>query len=136
MPPPSSRRPPSATALQISCELRKLLTEPGHTPQPAALIHEAYLRLAGPEERTIEGRTRFFAAAAPLVRQILAELAGAGAATGGLSERQCENFLAADQALKKLAGENRRKAAILELRMFGGLQPDQIAAVKEFLLQA
>jgi RNA polymerase sigma factor (TIGR02999 family) len=121
-------------------ELRKLAAakmagQPvGHTLQPTALVHEAWLRLAGPEAR-FEGRTHFFAAAAEAMRHILVDHArrksaqrhGGGQQRVELDEARLaapENdsqILAVNDALDKLALENKLGADLVKLRYFGGL---------------
>lgn len=112
-----------------------------HTLQPTALIHEAYLRLVREERVSFENRRKFFAFAARLMRQILVDHARSAAAAkrgGGMSkatlneavdfapERACE-FLALNDALESLARWSPRKAQVIELRYFGGLNVDETA---------
>jgi RNA polymerase sigma factor (TIGR02999 family) len=121
-------------------ELRKLAAgkmagQPdGHTLQPTALVHEAWLRLAGPEAR-FEGRTHFFAAAAEAMRHILVDHARRKSALrhGGGQNRvefdearlaapdNDDQILAVNDALEKLALENKLGADLVNLRYFGGL---------------
>ena len=131
-------------------ELRKIAAaylrreRPGHTLQPTALVHEAYLRLAGQVVRC-EGRTHFFAIAAHLMRQILVDYArqhraakrGGGnkvaldeAAAAGEAPVELD-LIALDQALDKLAQLDPRQGRIVEMRFFGGLTEDEIAEVLE-----
>ncbi len=117
----------------------------GHTLQPTALVHEAYLKLAGQEEAQWESRAHFFAVAARAMRQILMNHARdkAAAKRGGgwhkitLDEAVTPpgstlreiDLIALDDALEKLAGLSDRQARIIELRYFGGLTIDETAHV-------
>jgi RNA polymerase sigma factor (TIGR02999 family) len=116
---------------------------PGHTLQPTALVHEVYLRLAGPRRVPWQSRAEFFAATAQTMRRILVDHARkraaakrAGdwtrvqiqeeAAVGGKVEL---DLLALDEALDRLAERDPRYARIVELRFFGGLSVPETAAV-------
>jgi RNA polymerase sigma factor (TIGR02999 family) len=121
-------------------ELRKLAAsrmanEPeGHTLQPTALVHEAWLRLAGTEAK-FANRGHFFAAAAEAMRRILIERARRKAAQKRGSNRKRIDLdsieIAADaddgtllvvnEAIEQLEKEDPRAAAIVKLRFFGGL---------------
>jgi RNA polymerase sigma factor (TIGR02999 family) len=128
-------------------ELRRLAhnylrkERPDHTLQSTALVHEAYLRLAGQEEPAhFENRAHFFAIAAQLMRQILVEYArrrGAAKRDGGhkvtldgaeklLKERSVD-LTALDDALKGLARLDPQQSQIVELRFFGGLSIEETA---------
>ncbi len=115
---------------------------PDHTLQPTALIHEAYVRLVDQQLPQFKSRAHFFAISAQIMRQVLVDCArehrasrrGAGlkdqlddsvavAADGG----QPEDILTIDAALAKLAMFDDRKAKIIELRYFGGLDRQEIA---------
>jgi RNA polymerase sigma factor (TIGR02999 family) len=130
-------------------ELRKLAAQklaqekPGQTLQATALVHEAYLRLVGDgEEQHWNSRGHFFAAAAEAMRRILVEQARhKRSAKGGgqlqrveLHDEQLQapsrniDLLALDEALKKLANRDRRKAELVKLRFFAGLTIRQAAA--------
>jgi RNA polymerase sigma factor (TIGR02999 family) len=123
-------------------ELRRLAAQrlarekPGHTLQPTALVHEAYLRLVGREPGTPwNGRGHFFAAAAEAMRRILVENARRkqhGRHGGGLVRRDVteidppapgprEDLVALDEALRLLAEEDRQAAELVQLRYFAGL---------------
>src|SRR5262245_50547411 len=117
----------------------------GHTLQPTALIHEAYLRLTDQEQPEWENRAQFFRFAAHLMRQILVDHARTKAAAkrGGdwekvpleevavLSNHRNVDLLVLDEALDRLAGFDGRKAHILELRFFSGMTEEEIgSAVK------
>lgn len=116
-----------------------------HTLQSSALVNEAYLRLVGATPPRWESRTHFFAIAAQLMRQILVDYArrhragkrGGGADalslddTGLLEQGKGRNLdvIALDDALKALAQIDARKAQVVELRFFGGLNFDETAEV-------
>jgi RNA polymerase sigma-70 factor, ECF subfamily len=119
--------------------------QPGHTLQPTALIHEAYLKIAGsPGEKPFERRTQFFALASTAMRQILVNHAEANLAEkrGGdqdrvpleadLSvERQSRQVCALHDALAALEKLDPRKSRMVEMRYFGGLNTDEIAQLLE-----
>ncbi len=129
-------------------ELRKLAAarmarEPaGQTLQPTALVHEAYLRLVGGEERAWESRGHFFAAAAQAMRRIVVESARRKkrARHGGGRERveveladlptrlPPDNLLALDEALGRLEQIDPVKARLVTLRYFAGMTIEQAAA--------
>ena len=112
-----------------------LRRERGATLQPTALVHEAYLKLVGGADVDWQDRRHFFAAAARLMRQILVDHArhrDAAKRQGGervtLSSldppdpRNAIDLLALDQALSALEGLDERKARVVELRVFAGLE--------------
>jgi RNA polymerase sigma factor (TIGR02999 family) len=123
---------------------RYLAAEPrGQTLQPTALVHEAYLRLVGPADGGWENRAHFFGAAAQAIRRILIDRArarrrvkrGSGErplpldAAGELAVDGPDlDVLALDEALQRLAALDPRKARVVELRFFGGLDQDETAA--------
>lgn len=129
-------------------ELRKLArarmahVPPGNTLQPTALVHQAYLRLVGSGDPGWNSRGHFFAAAAQAMRQILVEQARRKAAHkhGGGRERAdlegnepaieppSDDVLAVDRALDRLQQDDPRKAQIVLLRYFAGLDRDETAA--------
>jgi RNA polymerase sigma factor (TIGR02999 family) len=116
---------------------------PGHTLQPTALVHEAYLRIAGDANLTWEGRRHFFFAAARAMHDILVEQARrkAGPKHGGGRQRQdlheslalleppSDDVLAIHEALSELEERDPLKAQIILLRYFTGLTMDETAAV-------
>ena len=122
---------------------RKLAQEkPGQTLQATALVHEAYLRLVGPEEvRRWDGRGHFFAAAAEAMRRILVENARRKGRLkrGGAMQRvelddprlgytePVEELLAVDEALERLACEDPQAAQLVKLRYFAGLSIEDAA---------
>ncbi|MBD3222038.1 sigma-70 family RNA polymerase sigma factor [bacterium] len=114
-----------------------------HTLQPTELVHEAYLRLFHVDVLPAESRTHFVNIAARVMRQVLVEHArrrnaakrGGGARTITLSGAEMVDgrdeigVLELNEALDKLADLDRRAAEIVELRVFGGLTMDEIAAL-------
>jgi RNA polymerase sigma factor (TIGR02999 family) len=126
-------------------ELRKLAAArlaqeaAGHTLQPTALVHEAYLRLVGPDQEW-EHRGHFFAAAAEAMRRVLVDHARRRARQkrGGELERtelqdvaadeDDSRIIALDEALSRLAGEDPIAAKVVELRQFAGLGHEELAA--------
>jgi RNA polymerase sigma-70 factor, ECF subfamily len=115
----------------------------GHTLQPTALIHEAYLRLAGENEMAWESRTHFFAIAANVMRRVLIDHARRHSAQkrGGplprlsledviASSRQYPaDLLAVEELLTRLAVLDSQQAKVVELRVFGGLSVEEVAGV-------
>jgi RNA polymerase sigma factor (TIGR02999 family) len=112
----------------------------GHTLQPTALVHEAYLRLVQGGTRW-ESRAHFFGAAARAMRQVLVEYARRKSAlkrAGGAVRVTLEDFAAAsaspqftlfalDEALTALGRIDERYARVMELRYFGGFGLEEIA---------
>jgi RNA polymerase sigma factor (TIGR02999 family) len=112
-----------------------------HTLQPTALVHEAYLRLAGQHRAHWQNRTQFLAVAAQLMRHILVDHARAHATDkrGGEAEHflieqadppaaeRAVDLLAVDDVLEQLARIDERKSRVVELRFFGGLTIDETA---------
>jgi len=131
----------------VYAELRMLATAklakeaPGHTLQPTALVHEAWLRLAGDESTDWKSRRYFFGACAEAMRRILVESARKKARLkhGGDRERvELEDLasegplatldlLALDEALAKLTAEDEPKAELVRLHFFAGLTLEQAA---------
>jgi RNA polymerase sigma-70 factor, ECF subfamily len=114
----------------------------GHTLQPTALIHEAYLRLVDQGVPHWESRAHFFGVASRLMRQILVDHArgrvaakrGGGAVKVSLddappisSEDDAAGLLALDDALRKLAEFDERKCRVVEMRSFGGMSVEEVA---------
>jgi RNA polymerase sigma factor (TIGR02999 family) len=114
-----------------------------HTLQPTALVHEAWLKLARPNERTWQGRQHFFAAAAEAMRRILVDRArrrqaakrGAGAEHLDADEVDIpapapdEELLAVHEALARFAAVDPRKAELVKLRYFVRLTFEEAAEV-------
>lgn len=117
---------------------------PGHTLQPTALVHEAYLRLVGPEGEQPHWKSRghFFAAAAEAMRRILIESArrkmsikrGENPEMTTFDEEKFEietppeRLVAVDEALSKLETQNPDFARIVKLRYFAGMTAPEIAS--------
>jgi RNA polymerase sigma factor (TIGR02999 family) len=131
-------------------ELRKLAAQklaqekPGQTLEATGLVHEAYLRLVDVDRaQSWNNRGHFFAAAAEAMRRILVESArykrrlrhGGGRKRLDLdrlelsAEETPSDILALDEALDKLAAEEKTAADVVTLRYFGGLTIQQAAAV-------
>lgn len=124
-------------ARKLSCE------PPGQTLQATALVHEAYIRLVGPEAQNWKSRSHFFAAAAEAMRRILIENArrkqslkrGGGQRRVEIDDVQLAieepstDVIALDEALTKLAEEDRIVAELVKLRYFAGLTIEQAAEV-------
>ncbi|HEX4610459.1 MAG TPA: sigma-70 family RNA polymerase sigma factor [Urbifossiella sp.] len=129
-------------------ELRKLAAArmaneaPGHTLQPTALVHEAYLRLLGPtDDSRWDNRGHFFAAAAEAMRRILVDAARRKRAEKHGGDRQRteligvpapdprEDLIALDAALTRLSVEDPQAARLVELRHFSGLTVPDAAQV-------
>jgi RNA polymerase sigma factor (TIGR02999 family) len=114
-----------------------------HTLQTTALIHEAYLRLLGQEEKRWKNRAHFFGVAAQAMRHILVDYArarkmakrGGGTQQVSLDEalticpERSDELVALDDALNALAQLDERQSRIVELRFFGGLTEEEIGAV-------
>lgn len=113
---------------------------PGHTLQPTALVHEAYLKLAG-NDAGWENRAHFVAVASKAMRHVLvdstrarlAEKRGGGTAQVELDRalevaaEQGVDLLALDEVLSRLASADPRAGEIVEMRAFGGLTVPEIA---------
>lgn len=113
-----------------------------HTLQPTALVHEAYLRLAG-QQPDWQSRLQFLAIAATTMRRVLVDHARAHAAVKRGHERdrvpleelliitddRADQMLAIDRALTRLAALEPRQARLVELRFFGGLSVEETAEV-------
>lgn len=123
----------------------------GHTLQPTALVHEAYLRLVDQQRVRWEGRAQFFAIAARVMRRVLVDHArarlagkrGAGAQHVTLIDARLDasasaattddaiDLLALDNALERLAAFDPRKARLVELRYFAGFSIPEAAEAME-----
>lgn len=132
-------------AAQISMQSERS----GHTLTATALVHEAYLKLAGPREVPWAGRGHFYAAAAEAMRQILLDhakgrmrLKRGGVPDGeggriqrasdfedvaGLSQREPEEIVRFDELVGRLETESPDGAAVVRLRFFAGLSVEQTA---------
>jgi len=116
---------------------------PGHTLQTTALVNEAYLRLADQDKLNLQSRAHFFAVAARAMRHILVNYArsnraqkrGGGALKVELDEaaivspEQSKEIVDLHEALERLAALDSRKAQVVELKYFGGLNYDEMAEV-------
>jgi RNA polymerase sigma factor (TIGR02999 family) len=117
---------------------------PGHTLQPTALVHDAFLKLVDQTRVDWQDRAHFFAVASQAMRRILVDHAraraagkrGAGAehvpadetvVLGDQPPLGPEDLLALDAALRELAAHDRQQAAVVELRYFGGLTIEETA---------
>jgi RNA polymerase sigma-70 factor, ECF subfamily len=114
----------------------------GHSLPPTALVHEAYLKLVDQRRVHWQNRTQFFAIASHLMRRILVDHArshtaqkrGAGDRVP-LEDRDAAfepltvDVVALDLALQRLEDLYPRQSRLVELRFFGGLTVDEIAAV-------
>jgi RNA polymerase sigma factor (TIGR02999 family) len=114
-----------------------------HTLQTSALINEAYLRLVDARAVRWQNRAHFFAVSAQVMRRILVDFArtrrnlkrGEGARRLSLDEAilaapaRSADLLALDEALERLAALNPRQSRVVELRYFGGLTQEEVAAV-------
>jgi RNA polymerase sigma-70 factor, ECF subfamily len=112
----------------------------GHTLQTTALVHEAYMRLAGAESLEIQNRGHFFAVASQQMRRILVDHARSGAAQrrgGGAikmdldklqvaAAEQSIDVLLLDESLKELERLEPRAAKVVELRYFGGYTDKEV----------
>jgi RNA polymerase sigma factor (TIGR02999 family) len=122
---------------------------PGHTLQPTALVHEAYLRLVDQRPSRWQGRSQFFGVAARCMRQVLVDAArtrraakrggggqpitlgsaeGLAVSSAPEGEAAGDDVLALDEALTRLAAMDPDQARIVELRYFAGLTLDDTAA--------
>lgn len=129
-------------------ELRQLASakmareSPGHTLQPTALVHEAWLRLGGDAQPTWQNRSHFFGAAAEAMRRILIERArrrqaarhGAGQVRVNVDEIELASegandsqALAVNDALERLAAIDEKMANLVKLRYFVGLSLEECA---------
>lgn len=128
-------------------ELRSLATarmlqeSAGHTLQPTALVHEAWLRLVGEANQNWKSRAYFFAAAAEAMRRILVEHARRKARRkygGGQQRLNIEDLelaatppddkiLLVDEALEHLERSNPERARVVVLKFFGGMTNSEVA---------
>ena len=113
-----------------------------HTLQPTALVNEVYLRLLGQHRASWQNRVQFFAVAAQVMRRVLVDYARerqAAKRPGGIRvslddaarvalPAECEVLMLND-ALAALARLDQRQAQIVEMKYFGGLSEDDVAAV-------
>jgi RNA polymerase sigma factor (TIGR02999 family) len=115
---------------------------PGHSLQTTALVNEAYMRLVDYERMQWQNRAHFFAVSAQVMRRILVEHArrhnlkrGGGVPHVSLEEAaqvgggRAADLVALDDAMNTLAQLDPRKAQVVEMRFFGGLDVDETADV-------
>src|SRR5262249_13629321 len=114
---------------------------PGHTLQPTALVHEAYLRLLDQTRIEVKNRAHFYTLASRLMRRILVDHARARGRDKRGGDRQrisldsdvaptadsAIDLLAIDEALERLAALSPRKARLVEMRFFAGLSEQEAA---------
>jgi RNA polymerase sigma factor (TIGR02999 family) len=113
---------------------------PDHTLQATALVHEAFLRLAGQDRVAWQNRGHFYAIAAQMMRRILVDYARERRAAKRpdatlrteLDDQipaadQPEHVLLLDEALNELSTMDPRQGQIVELRYFGGLSEQEVA---------
>jgi RNA polymerase sigma factor (TIGR02999 family) len=138
---------PDQLLAEVYQELRRLAAykmageAPGHTLQPTALVHEAWLRLAVGGDPSFENRAHFFAAAGEAMRRILVECArrkkrlkrGGDQQRVDLEDIQLpapmpdDELLALDEALNRLSAIDPRAAELVKLCYFVGLTQEQAA---------
>jgi len=134
----------------VNDELRRIARarlsreRPGHTLQPTALIHEAYIRLLKGAQPEWESRTHFYSVAARLMRQILTDHARARASAkrnwsanvtlehaGDFAIQTSSTLVALDDAMESLLRMDERKGRTIDLRYFAGLSIEEIASILE-----
>jgi RNA polymerase sigma factor (TIGR02999 family) len=129
----------------------KMAQEPmGHTLQPTALVHEAWIRLVSGGPPSFQARSHFFAAAAESMRRILIDAARRKRSLkrGGVLTREelhesrilegapSDEMLAVDEALDLLAAEDEVAANLVKLRYFVGMTMDEAAAALGLTLRS
>jgi RNA polymerase sigma-70 factor, ECF subfamily len=140
---------PEEAVESVYAELRRLAAfylrreRAGHTLQPTALVHEAYLRLAQQNQVKWDNRNQFLGVAAPLMRRILVDHCRARQAAkrgGGAGrvlldleilpmDQRAADVVSLDEALNALAERDAQQARIVELRFFSGLSIEDTAQV-------
>jgi RNA polymerase sigma factor (TIGR02999 family) len=133
---------PAVYAMLHQQAQRALRGQPdGHTLQPTALVHEAYVRLANQPGAGAESRSHFFAVAAMVMRSVLVDHARARqrekrggnaralslGAADDVAVAEDVDVVALDEALDRLAAQDARKARVVELRYFVGLSIEETA---------
>lgn len=131
-------------------ELRKIALaylrreKSNHTLQPTALVHEVFLRLAEGQDVDWQNRAHFYAVAARIIRHVLVDYARSSKSErrGGhlrrvdfdeafqYAEERNAELIALDEALTQLAEFSPRQSQVVEMRFFGGLSEEEIAAVQ------
>lgn len=142
---------PAAFASLLYDEMRQLARQmmagerANHTLQPTALVHEAYLRLINSDGLAVESQDHFFLIASRVMRNILIDHARGvnRIKRGGDRDRvpmtmanpeadrpiAPDELLALDEAVEQLRGLDERKAKVVELRFFGGLDEEMCARI-------
>ncbi|QDT13818.1 sigma-70 family RNA polymerase sigma factor [Planctomycetes bacterium K23_9] len=127
--------------LRAVAQQRMASENPGHTLQATALVHEAFLRLAGPRELPWQNQAHFYGAAAEAMRRILVDHARSKnrVKRGGNAEKVILNvvdlataenpqeILALDEAFRRLEQQEPETAQVVSLRFFAGLSVDETA---------
>ena len=143
---------PMEVTPELYRELRRIAARhlagdrPDHTLQPTALVHEAYMKLAGARQSEYSGEAHFLAVASRAMRQILVDyarsratlkrVAGVNKAPSWAAMLEVKDeagllfadLVALDDALAALAAENSTLAQLIEMRYFGGMTAEQTAA--------
>src|SRR5499433_3044767 len=129
--------------LHCVAEHRLRFERPDHTLQPTALVHEAYLKLVAQRDADWQNKTHFCAVASQAMRRILVDYARGRlrAKRGGnppklpleeafvVAPDRCNELVALDEALERLAALDARQSRVVELRFFGGLTVEETASV-------
>ncbi len=129
--------------LRRAAQLRMAAERPDHTLSATVIVHEAYLKLIGPRDLPWAGRGHFYSAAAEAMRQILLDHArqcarlkrGGGKAvvdldaglTLGAAVEESVDFVALDEAMRRLEAKDPRAAQVVRLRYFAGLSIEYTA---------
>ncbi len=140
---------PNEAAASVYAELRRMAASylrrerSGHTLQPTALVHEAYLRLQQQRDVQWRNKSHFFGVVAPIMRRILVDYSRrrhAAKRGGGVDSipfeqtvlpdiERAADVIALDEALDALATRDSQQARIVELRFFSGLSIEETADV-------
>lgn len=152
-PDPAATHPPAALLAELYTQLRAAAQQQmakervGHTLTATALVHEAWLRLAGPREIPFANRPHLYAAAVAAMRHVLldhAKARGRKKRGGGqqptqpidleapldlASDDKLDDFLMLDAAIERLRAEDPRAAEVVHLRFLGGLSVAETAAL-------
>ncbi|MCA1618683.1 MAG: sigma-70 family RNA polymerase sigma factor [Acidobacteria bacterium] len=143
------RRAPERLMPFVYDELRRLARaflsreRDGHTLQPTALVHEAYVRLIDQTRVDWQNRAHFYGVASRMMRRVLIDHArahvtdkrGGGAVRLSLEDvrlparQRAASLVALDEALGRLAEMDERKSRVVEMRFFGGMSDEEIAEV-------
>lgn len=131
--------------LRAVAQQRMAAENPGHTLQATALVHEAFLRLAGPRELPWENQAHFYSAAAEAMRRILVDHARGKKRVkrGGEAQKVILNvvdlaaaenpveIMALDEAFRRLEQQEPEAAQVVSLRFYAGLSVDETAKTLE-----